>query len=128
MLDIGRDVQNNRNKIMILAIIVLLIYIFVNHKEKRFENIENTQNNKNIENTQNNKNIENIQNNKNIENTQNNKNIENTQNNENSNKIKREMYVPNCNFLNDSNICSKTTGCKVINDKCYYDWINLQKN
>jgi len=38
---------------------------------------------------------------------------------------KREMYVPNCNFLTDANVCNDTQGCKVINDKCYYDWINL---
>lgn len=40
--------------------------------------------------------------------------------------IEREMYVPNCNFLTDTNICNKTKGCQVIDDKCYYDWINLQ--
>lgn len=38
---------------------------------------------------------------------------------------KREMYVPNCNCLTDANVCNDTQGCKVINDKCYYDWINL---
>ena len=36
------------------------------------------------------------------------------------------MYVPNCNFLTDTTTCSKTRGCQVIDDKCYYDWINLQ--
>lgn len=40
---------------------------------------------------------------------------------------KREMYVPNCNFLNgDLDVCASTRGCKVVDDKCYYDWINLQ--
>ena len=38
----------------------------------------------------------------------------------------REMYVPNCNFLTDINVCNDTKGCQVIDDKCYYDWINLQ--
>jgi hypothetical protein len=40
-------------------------------------------------------------------------------------KSEREMYIPNCNFLTDTNICENTKGCQVINDKCYYDWSNL---
>ena len=35
------------------------------------------------------------------------------------------MYIPNCNMLNDRNICSKTRGCRWLG-ACYYDWINLQ--
>lgn len=42
------------------------------------------------------------------------------------NSSEREMYIPNCNFLTDNDICKNTQGCQVINDKCYYDWINLQ--
>ncbi len=40
--------------------------------------------------------------------------------------FEREMYVPNCNFLDDCDVCNNTKGCQVIDDKCYYDWINLQ--
>jgi hypothetical protein len=41
------------------------------------------------------------------------------------NKQTSEMYIPNCNMLNDEDVCTNTRGCFYDNG-CYYDWINLQ--
>jgi hypothetical protein len=82
MLDIGKDLYKNKEKIILIFIIILVLYLFTYSRiEKRKENYNNDN---------------------------------------------REMYIPNCNFLNDVDICSNTIGCQVIDDKCYYDWINLQ--
>ena len=37
-----------------------------------------------------------------------------------------EMYVPNCNFLTDKNICEQTKGCYYKKEGCRYDWSKLQ--
>jgi hypothetical protein len=40
-------------------------------------------------------------------------------------KPKMQM-IPNCNMLNDRNVCSNTKGCVYDNTTlgCYYDWPN----
>ena len=35
------------------------------------------------------------------------------------------MYIPNCNMLDDKEMCDNTTGC-YYDYGCRYDWINLQ--
>jgi len=37
-----------------------------------------------------------------------------------------EMYIPNCNFLTDKNICEQTKGCFFYKGGCRYDWSKLQ--
>jgi len=44
----------------------------------------------------------------------------------NTNNTNSTMYIPNCNFCTDTKVCEETRGCMLVNDKCYYDWINLQ--
>ena len=44
---------------------------------------------------------------------------------ENFDTCVHEMYVPNCNMLNDEETCSNTKGC-VYKNGCYYDWTKLQ--
>ena len=51
----------------------------------------------------------------------------NNDNNVNKEIIKTsEMYIPNCNFLTDKDICEQTKGCYYRKNGCRYDWTKLQ--
>jgi hypothetical protein len=50
---------------------------------------------------------------------------ENKEKKENFDTCVHEMYIPNCNMLNDEETCSNTKGC-VYKNGCYYDWMKLQ--
>jgi hypothetical protein len=110
MLDIGKNIHNNRNKIIILFIILIILYFYNLDKiEKKQENINNLDSDKIKIETK----------------------IDSDKIKIDSDKTKieekdSEMYIPNCNFLTDSEVCGRTRGCKVRYDKCYYDWENLQ--
>ena len=56
------------------------------------------------------------------------KNKENMNDNKESaeNKKTSEMYIPNCNFLTDKDICEQTRGCYYRKNGCRYDWTKLQ--
>ncbi len=45
---------------------------------------------------------------------------------ENNIKKTSEMYVPNCNMLNDKDVCEQTKGCFYDKEGCRYDWTKLQ--
>ncbi len=55
-------------------------------------------------------------------------NKEHMNNNKNDKEIKKtsEMYIPNCNFLTDKNICKETKACYYYKGGCRYDWSKLQ--
>ncbi len=36
------------------------------------------------------------------------------------------MYIPNCNMLNDKEVCEQTKGCYYFKEGCRYDWTKLQ--
>ncbi len=44
---------------------------------------------------------------------------------DNKTKKTSEMYIPNCNMLNDEKVCSNTNGC-YYKFGCRYDWSKLQ--
>ncbi len=44
----------------------------------------------------------------------------------NTNVKTSEMYIPNCNFLTDKDVCEKTKGCYYHKGGCRYDWTKLQ--
>jgi hypothetical protein len=48
--------------------------------------------------------------------------------NMNEEEIKKtsEMYIPNCNFLTDKNVCEQTKACYYYKGGCRYDWSKLQ--
>lgn len=54
--------------------------------------------------------------------------VYNKKENMNDEEIKKtsEMYVPNCNFLTDKDICKQTKGCFYYKGGCRYDWSKLQ--
>jgi hypothetical protein len=47
-------------------------------------------------------------------------------NNNKENKKTSEMYIPNCNFLTDKDICEQTKACYYYKGGCRYDWSKLQ--
>jgi hypothetical protein len=55
------------------------------------------------------------------------KNKEHMTNNDDK-EIKKtsEMYIPNCNFLTDKDICEQTKACYYYKGGCRYDWSKLQ--
>jgi hypothetical protein len=36
------------------------------------------------------------------------------------------MYIPNCNMLNDEKVCEQTKACYYYKGGCRYDWSKLQ--
>ncbi len=113
MLDIGKNIHNNRNKIIILFIILIILYFYNLDKiEKKQENINNLDSDSDKTNLE-----------TKIDSDSDKTNLETKID---SDSDSSEMYIPNCNFLTDSEVCGRTRGCKVRYDKCYYDWENLQ--
>ena len=93
------DCKIEIREIFIIFIIILFIYLFIRSSVKNMKNVESMGNVKNTGMYK----IDKID------------------------KIDKhgEMYIPNCNFLNDEQICNNTKGCYYMNDGCRYDWANL---